>query len=131
MSTDARTHALRAASEAKRADTLARARRAIVALESRGERINFNSVAAEAKVSTGYLYRQPDLRRAIADRRRSPAQSITASARVSARTSSADAKKLAIATAALKRLHAENQALRKENALLRGDLAQERRRHVR
>lgn len=122
---------LRAAAQAKQADALARARRAIVALESRGRTINFNTVAEEAGVSKGYLYKQPDLRRAIAERRTAPPGPAAASARSSERSEASAVHKLAIATDALKRLRAEVQALREENARLRGDLAQERRKAVR
>lgn len=123
--TDAPTP-LERASRARSADALARARRAIVALEHRGERVNFNTVASEARVSKGYLYRQPDLRNMITDRRPRPPSTITPSPRAVMDRESAAQHKLAIATAALKRLRAENQQLRKEVAQLRGDLAHER-----
>lgn len=129
MSANDRVAPLRAAAEAKRSEALARARRAIIALETRGQTVNFNTVAAEAGVSKGYLYRQPDLRRAIADRRPAPPTAVAASARRTTTTNEATAKKLALAVGALKRARAENQALREENARLRGDLAEERRRH--
>lgn len=128
MTADARTAALRAAAADKRSATLARSRRAIVALENRGKTVNFNTVAAEAGVSKSYLYRQPDLRRVIADRRPVPARTVGASPRASMSAERVTAKKLALASAALKRLRLENEALRGENARLRGDLAQERRR---
>lgn len=129
MTIDRDAH-LRAAASAKATDALARARRAIVALENRGQPINFNTVATEAGVSKGYLYRQPDLRRSIAEKRPSPPAAVARSARQQASADSVAAKKLAVAVEALKSLRAEVQALREENARLRGDVAEERRRRV-
>lgn len=124
---DARINNLRAATARKSADAEARARRAIIALENTGRPINFNTVAAEGKVSKDFLYRNVDLRRRIIDRRRSPATSASASPAAVRSHEASAAVKLSVATAALQALRHENQQLREENARLQGDLLAERR----
>lgn len=117
---DARIAQLRGAALRKHEDASAKANRAIIALENRGRVVNFTTVAAEAGVSRDFLYKNDALRSAIMDKRRasigSPARSRSPS------PASSDAVKLRVATDALRRLRAENDALRAENARLRGDL---------
>ena len=57
-------HLLQAAAD-RHHDALSRARAAIETLDRRGESITFTTVAHEAAVSRGWLYRQPDLRDTI------------------------------------------------------------------
>lgn len=126
MSTrDARIAQLRTAAQRKHEEALARANRAIVALENRGRAINFTTVANEAGVSRDFLYKNAALRRAIALKRgvvravvSQPMQASSGSAAV----------KLHVATDALRRLREENTKLRTENARLHGDLRALRRR---
>lgn len=53
---------LNAASEQKKKETLAATEKAIHKLQAEGKTINFNAVAREAKVSTSYLYKYPELK---------------------------------------------------------------------
>lgn len=122
---EARIDQLKAAAQRKREDAIARACRAIVALENRGRPINFTSVAVEAGVSKDFLYKNEPLRRAIAFKR-GPAQATINPAREAPGSSAA--VKLQVATDALRKLRAENATLRTENARLRGDLQALRRR---
>jgi len=57
-------HLLQAAAD-RHHDALGRGRAAIETLDRRGESITFTTVAREAGVSRGWLYRQADLRDAI------------------------------------------------------------------
>lgn len=123
---DARIAQLRDAAARKREDATAKANRAIIALENRGRAINFTTVAAEAEVSKDFLYKTEALRSTIMAKR-GPSNGGTPRSRTSSPNSS-DAVKLKVATDALKRLRAENDALRAENARLRGDLYDLRRR---
>lgn len=108
---------------------MASARRAIMALEARGAAVNFQSVAAEAGVSTGYLYANLDLRQAIADRRRTaPPASVKSSRSAQDGQDAGNATKLAAVQGEIRRLRAENAQLRAENERLRGDLMEQRRR---
>lgn len=119
---------LREAAANKSAEARARVMRALVAMESRGQTINFNTVAAEAKVSKGYLYKQPDLRQRIAQARTAPPAPVRA--RTSAGREAAAEQKLRLASEAIQRLKAEVSELREENARLRGDLVALRRKRT-
>jgi hypothetical protein len=123
---DARIAQLRDAAVRKREDATAKASRAIIALENRGRAVNFTTVASEAGVSKDFLYKNEALRSTIMGKRGpstgSPSRSRSPS------PASSDAVKLRVATDALKRLRAENDALRTESARLRGDLHDLRRR---
>ncbi len=123
---DPRVTQLRRASRRKHDDAIAKAKRAIVALENRGLAINFTSVASTAGVSKDFLYKNEALRSTIIGKRR--ASTGVPSRSESPSPSSSDAVKLRVATDALKRLRAENDSLRAENARLRGDLHELRRR---
>jgi len=117
-----RTDTLRAAATRKSENAQARARRALVALENRGVPINFSSVAEEGKVSKGFLYGHPELRRQITERRRQPPPRIEPSRRAASSKEASAVVKLAVATEVIRQLRAENEQLRNENAALRGDL---------
>lgn len=118
---------LRRAAENKSARAMAAARRAIIALEARGAAINFKSVADEAGVSSGYLYGNPDLREAIASRRKTTPPAPVRPSRSSRESQDAgNATKVAALTSEVRRLRAENAQLRAENERLRGDLMERR-----
>lgn len=127
MTPNDRAERLREAASRKSADARARVMRALVAMQARGQTINFNTVAVEAKVSKGYLYKQNDLRQRIAAARPTPASVVSARAAQSEREATAE-QKLRLASDAIQRLKAENAELRKENARLRGDIVALRRR---
>lgn len=118
---------LREAASRKSSETRARVMRALVAMQARGQTINFNTVAAEAKVSKGYLYKQRDLRQRIAAARPTPNQVVPPRTERSGREATAE-QKLRLASEAIQRLKAEVADLREENARLRGDLVALRRR---
>lgn len=118
---------LREAASRKSSEARARVMRALVAMQARGQTINFNTVAAEANVSKGYLYKQDDLRQRIAAARPTPPQVLPPRAAQSERETTAE-QKLRLASEAIQRLKAEVADLRNENARLRGDLVALRRR---
>lgn len=60
---------LTAAARARHTETRARAEAALLALSNAGEPVTFAAVARRAKVSTDFLYNQPDLRTKINDLR--------------------------------------------------------------
>lgn len=60
---------LTAAARQRHTETRARADAALLALSSTGEPVTFAAVARRAKVSTDFLYNQPDLRTKINDLR--------------------------------------------------------------
>ncbi|WP_218681603.1 DUF6262 family protein [Rhodococcus qingshengii] len=60
---------LTAAARARHTETRARADAALLALSNAGEPVTFAAVARRAKVSTDFLYNQPDLRTKINDLR--------------------------------------------------------------
>jgi hypothetical protein len=66
------THYLLRAAAHRHHDALSRARAAIDTLDRNGRPITFTTVAREAGVSRGWLYRQPDLRDAIITVRTDP-----------------------------------------------------------
>ena len=129
----ARTRQLRDAAEARAADSLARARRAIIALNARSEPVTFTAVAAEANVSLSYLYKQPGLASEIRQyhdmgmpRPRQP--------HVPGRSpASADSLRTQLTVAAdrLRTLEREVRDLRAENETLRGEVLDLRRRQHR
>lgn len=125
----ARTRQLRDATAARAADSLARARRAIIALNTRGEPVTFAAVAAEAKVSLSYLYKQPRLASEIRQHRPAgrpqPRQGRSAASADSLRT------QLTVAAQRLRTLEGEVRELRAENEILRGEVLDLRRRQHR
>lgn len=108
-----------------KAKTPLRAHRAIITLENRCQAVNFNTVAAEARVSKDFLHSSPCLRSLIMEKRSGGhAPNVLGGQR----TSEASALvKLAVATEALNRVREENAQLRLENAALRGELLAARR----
>ena len=59
------THHLRQASRDRHESTVARAEQALCQLDRGGQPVTFRAVAAAARVSRAWLYRQPDLRATI------------------------------------------------------------------
>ena len=122
---DDRIARLRAAAQRKSEDATARAHRAILALETRRQVVNFNTVAAEAAVSKDFLYGNRQLRSLIMEKRPGRAGPVVPAAE---RASEASALvKLAVIAEALQRIRQENAQLRHENAALRGELLAVRR----
>lgn len=116
---EARETRLRAAARKKSAEAVARAHRAIVSLENRGQTVNFNTVAEVGSVSKDFLYNNTELRALITQKRGRPAGLAIPATEG---TEASAAVKLQVVTAALERLRAENAHLRQENARLRGEI---------
>lgn len=127
----ARTLQLHEAAAARSADSLARARRAIITLTARDAAVTFAAVAAEAKVSLSYLYKQPGLASEIRQRR-SAVQARPRQGRVSGgNPASAESLRtqLTVAAGRLRALEREVRDLRTENEILRGEVLDLRRQH--
>lgn len=127
----ARTRQLRDATAARSADSLARARRAIIALTARDVAVTFAAVAAEAKVSLSYLYKQPELASEIRQHRSAPRPQ-PCQARAGRNPASADSLRTQLTVAAdrLRTLEREVRDLRAENEILRGEVLDlQRRQH--
>lgn len=118
---DQRISRLTAAARRKSDDATARARRALITLENQRATINFTTVSAQAGVSKDFLYRHRELRTAIMARRH-PATTAPGTPLPERTTEKSATVKLAVATKALAALRAENNALREENARLRGEI---------
>lgn len=116
---------LAAAARQRHATTRARAEAALLALSGTGEQITFAAVARHAKVSTDFLYNQPDLRTKISDlraqrphRRSAPEQPAT----TEPLSASAAVRALSSQLKNLKRRHAEEIGeLRKALAVAQGE----------
>jgi hypothetical protein len=114
MSRADNTRYLRLAAQARHDQALQRTRDAIRALDRHGEPITFTAVAANARVSRAWLYRQPELRATIATHRRPhPIAAIPATQRTTPESMKCR----------LDALHAEIEHLRAENAILRDHVA--------
>ncbi len=122
---DNRIARLRAAAQRKSEDAVARAHRAILALETRRQAVNFNTVAAEAAVSKDFLYSNTQLRSLIMQKR--PGRSGPGGPTAERASEASALVKLAVVTEALQRSRQENAQLRHENAVLRGELLAARR----
>jgi predicted nucleic acid-binding Zn-ribbon protein len=124
---------LRDAAEARAVNSLARARRAIITLNARGEPVTFTAVAAEAKVSLSYLYKQAGLASEIRQHR-SAGQPPQQQHRVPGRSpASLDSLRtqLTVAAERLRTVEREVRDLRAENETLRGEVLDLRRRQHR
>lgn len=124
---DERVARLRAAAAERTITAAAQAQRAINALMTRGEAINFNTVAREAQVSKDFLYAQPEIASRIKELRRQGTPSIQ---RPNAErpTESSLANQLAVLRRSNEELRAENAELREANTALRGEVVRLRRR---
>jgi Family of unknown function (DUF6262) len=107
---------LRAAAATRSVSTADRARRALVDLHQRGDKVTFASVAARANVSRQFLYTHGDLRAEIERLRNEPQP---APVRLPSRERASDASIRTRLRAALD----ENKQLREEIAALRDELA--------
>jgi hypothetical protein len=126
----ARTRQLHDAAAARAADSLARARRAIIALNARSAPVTFTTVAAEAKVSLSYLYKHPDLASEIRQHRSAgqPRPRQDRNPRCSPASADSLRTQLTVAAERLRTLDTEVRDLRAENEILRGEVLDLRRR---
>ena len=101
---------LTAAARARHTETRARADAALLALSNAGEPVTFAAVARRAKVSTDFLYNQPDLRTKINDLRTRRSHRRTTPEQMSERerqSASSAVRALSSQLKELKRRHAE------------------------
>lgn len=122
-----RVDRLTAAAQRRSSEAEARARRAIMSLDGRGEPVTFATVAIEAQVSESYLYKHEALASQIRQhagrhRPRSSRDAEQSATAASLRT------KLAVTVDRLRVVEAELAELRDENATLRGEVLDLRRR---
>jgi hypothetical protein len=111
-----RSDALRKAAATRSLAAEERARRALAALQRRGQTISFQAVAAEAGVSRAFLYGRPQLRAAI-EQQRDHRQPVPSRLPAGERASEESTR------ARLRGTLEENKRLRAENAQLRDELA--------
>jgi hypothetical protein len=98
-------------------------------MQSRGEVVNFRTVAQVAGVSKDFLYSQPDIRLKIEQQRSSKGTSLNVPPREKLSSAGA-AVQLQVVKEANSKLREEVGNLRQENAVLRGELLSLRRRLV-
>jgi hypothetical protein len=111
------TRHLRQAARARHESTVARAQQALRQLDRSGQPITFRSVAAAARVSRAWLYRQPDLRNTVEQLRAQQASSTAPRLPAAQRTSDESRQRR------LEALHDDNTRLRAENSQLREQVA--------
>lgn len=123
---DERVDRLTAAAKSRTVEATARAHRAIIALQSRGSAINFNTVAREGAVSKDFLYGSPELSERIRSLRntKAPVANIPRSERPSEDSARVQLTVLRESNAVLR---SENEELRRENAALRSEVVRLRR----
>jgi hypothetical protein len=96
--------------------TLRKASDAIAHLDSSGQPVNFNAVAAAAGVSRASLYRDPAIRDLISRIRAAPSRSATTRAAAQRATAESLRARLNTARAEITRLRTENTMLREQAA---------------
>lgn len=116
---------LTAAARARHTETRARAEAALLALSNAGEPVTFAGVARRARVSTVFLYNQPDLRTKINDLRTRRSHRRTAPEQMTEpgqQSASSAVRALSSQLKELKRRHAEEVGeLRKALAVAHGE----------
>jgi hypothetical protein len=123
----ARTAQLAAAAARRAESARADVQRALMRLRAKGGPFDLSAVATEAGCSTSYLRKHPDLLSEI--RAAGSSSAARPARRGSASSSSLDSlrTKLLLVTERLRALEGENARLREENAVLRGELLDQRR----
>ena len=111
------THHLRQAAQDRHKSTMARAEQALRQLDRGGQPVTFRGVAAAARVSRAWLYRQPDLRATIERLRAEQASSTGPHLPTAQRTSDESRQRR------IEALHNDNTRLRAENTQLRDQVA--------
>ncbi len=118
---ETRTENLRQAQAKRKDDTLERAYKAIEALQKTGSKINFPTIAREAKVSVSYLYKYPELKQHIGELRNQqssmPRKPLTKSA-----VSDSQSKIISRLKGRVRQLEEQNNELRRKNEALAGQV---------
>lgn len=115
-----RINNLKQVQAARKEDSLNRVNKAINNLQTRQEKINFNTVAKEASVSVAYLYKYPDIKQRIAEIRNQ--QSSIPREELKPTTSASQAKIQFRLKERIKKLEQENKELRRKNEALAGQV---------
>jgi len=110
------TRYLTQATAERHQETLRKASDAIAHLDSSGQPVNFNAVAAAAGVSRASLYRDPAIRDLISRIRAAPSRSATTRAAAQRATAESLRARLNTARAEITRLRTENTLLREQAA---------------
>lgn len=118
---ETRTENLKQAQAKRKDDTLERAYKAIEALQKTGGKINFPTIAKEAKVSVSYLYKYPELKQHIGELRNQqssmPRKPLTKSA-----ASDSQSKIIGRLKGRVRQLEEQNNELRRKNEALAGQV---------
>jgi hypothetical protein len=110
------TRYLTQATAERHQETLRKASDGIAHLDSSGQPVNFNAVAAAAGVSRASLYRDPAIRDLISRIRAAPSRSATTRAAAQRATAESLRARLNTARAEITRLRTENTMLREQAA---------------
>jgi hypothetical protein len=110
------TRYLTQATARRHQETLRKASDGIAHLDSSGQPVNFNAVAAAAGVSRASLYRDPAIRDLISRIRAAPSRSATTRAAAQRATAESLRARLNTARAEITRLRTENTMLREQAA---------------
>ena len=115
-----RIKTLKQVQENRKQDAKNRVDRALEKLQGLKAKINFHTVAKEAKVSVSYLYKYPEIKQHIAQLR-SQQNSIPVKP-IAKPSSTSQAKIITRLQEKLKKLEADNQELKRENKVIAGQL---------
>ena len=117
---ETRTENLRQAQAKRKDDTLERAYKAIEGLRKTGGKINFPTIAKEAKVSVSYLYKYPELKQQVAQLRSQ--QSLMPLSLEAKPVPSSHTKIVSRLKERIHSLESVNQELRRKNEALAGQV---------
>ena len=120
LTRESRINTLKEAQEARKQDANFRVYQAIERLQKLHAKINFHTVAREAKVSVSYLYKYPELKQHIAELR-SQQNSLPVKS-VAKPNSTSHGKVVTRLQEKIKKLEAENQELKRKSEALAGQV---------
>lgn len=120
LTRESRINTLKEAQEARKQDANFRVYQAIERLQKLHAKINFHTVAREAKVSVSYLYKYPELKQHIAELR-SQQNSLPVKS-VAKPNSTSHGKVVTRLQEKIKKLEAENQQLKRKSEVLAGQV---------
>lgn len=118
---ETRTENLKQAQARRKDDTLERAYKAIEALQKTGGKINFPTIAKEAKVSVSYLYKYPELKQHIGELRNQQS-SMPRKPLTKPTASDSQSKIISRLKGRVRQLEEHNRELRRKNEALAGQV---------